>query len=361
MKNILKILLIITALITTIQASSDSNNTILKVGTKVAPPFSMKGSDGKWIGISIELWELIAKKLNYKYKFQEETLESLLNNVKNRDLDVGIAALTVTPEREKVLDFSHSYYTTWLGIAVQKKETNTAMIILQSIFSIKMLYILLALTGTLLCVGALIWLTERRKHPETFDANLIKGIGNASWWAATTMTTVGYGDITPKSTGGRVIAFIWMLASLFIVASIIATLSSALTVSKIDGPIVTQKDLARGKVASIKGSVSDQFLRSRRLYLLYYKDIESGLEAVKNGSVDAMVYDAPLLQYYINEKFRKSLTLTGVQFETQNYSIMVPQGSKRLEEINQALLEIIASPAWEDILHRYLDYSNRSK
>ena len=361
MKNLIKILLIITSLLMTIEAANDSNSTVWKVGTKIAPPFAMKGPDGKWSGISIELWELIAKKLNVKYEFHQETLETLLKKVENRDLDVGIAALTITPDREKVLDFSHSYYTTWLGIAVQKKETNPAMIIFQSIFSKKMLFILLALTGTLLCVGTLIWFTERRKHPETFDASPIKGIGNAAWWAATTMTTVGNVEMSPKSASSRFIAFIWMIASLLIVASIIATISSALTVSKIDGPIVTQKDLARGKVASIKGSVSDEFLRSRRLYPLYYKDILSGLEAVKNGSVDAMVYDAPLLQYYINKKFRKTLTLTGAQFETQNYSVMVPQGSKRLEEINQALLEIVNSPAWEDILHKYLDYSKRSK
>ena len=361
MKNLLKILLITLSLLTTIEASNDSNSTILKVGTKIAPPFAMKGPDGKWSGISIELWELIAKRLNVKYEFQEENLDSLLKKVENRDLDVGISALTITADRERVLDFSHSYYTTWLGIAVEKKETNTAMIILQSIFSKKMLYILLALTVTLLSVGTLIWFTERLKHPETFDANPVKGISNAVWWAATTMTTVGYGDMTPKSASSRIIAFIWMLASLLIVASIIATISSALTVSKIDGPIVTQKDLARGKVASIKESVSDIYLRNRRVYPVYYKDVESGLLAVKNGSVDAMVYDAPLLQYYINNKFRKSLTLTGAQFETQNYSIIVPQDSKRLEKINQALLEIINSPAWEDILHRYLDFSNKSK
>jgi len=237
MKNLLKILLITLTLLTTIEASNDNNNTILKVGTKLAPPFAMKGPDGKWNGISIELWELIAKKLNIKYEFQEENLESLLNKVKNRELDLGIAALTITPDREKVLDFSHSYYTTWLGIAVQKKETNPVMIILQSIFSKKMLYIFLALTATLLAVGTLIWFTERRKHPETFDANPVKGIGNAVWWAATTMTTAGYAEVSPKSPISRLLALFWMLISLFIVASIIATITSALTVSKVNGPI----------------------------------------------------------------------------------------------------------------------------
>ncbi len=35
-------------------------HTPLIVGTKEAPPFSMKGPDGKWTGISIELWQDLA-------------------------------------------------------------------------------------------------------------------------------------------------------------------------------------------------------------------------------------------------------------------------------------------------------------
>lgn len=361
MKNLLKILLLAITLLSTLQAGSDNNTAILKVGTKIAPPFAMKDPDGKWSGISIELWGLVAKRLNVKYELHEENLETLLKKVKNRELDLGISALTITPDREKVLDFSHSYYSARLGIAVEKREVSTSMVLLQSIFSKKMLYVLFSLAATLFVVGALIWFTERRNFPETFNSNPVKGIGNAIWWAATTMTTVGYGDISPKSPATRVLAILWMLASLFIVASIIATISSALTLSKIDGSISTQKDLSRGKIASVKDSVSDEYLMKRRVYPVYYKDVESGLLAIKNGSVDAMVYDTPLLQYYINSKFRKSITLTGAEFETQNYSIMLPQGSKHTEEINRALLEVINSPAWGEILHRYLNFSKNSE
>lgn len=42
----------------------------------------------------------------------------------------------------------------------------------------------------------------------------IKGLGQAVWWAAVTMTTVGYGDKAPKTLGGRVVAVAWMLASI---------------------------------------------------------------------------------------------------------------------------------------------------
>lgn len=38
--------------------------------------------------------------------------------------------------------------------------------------------------------------------------------GNGVYWAVTTMTTVGYGDITPKSTAGKVIAIVIMLVGI---------------------------------------------------------------------------------------------------------------------------------------------------
>ena len=50
------------------------------------------------------------------------------------------------------------------------------------------------------------------------------------YWAVVTMTTVGYGDKTPKTTGGRVVAIAWMLSSLVLVS-----LLSTSLVSRLDG------------------------------------------------------------------------------------------------------------------------------
>jgi voltage-gated potassium channel Kch len=36
--------------------------------------------------------------------------------------------------------------------------------------------------------------------------------GDALWWAVTTVTTVGYGDVVPENTAGRVVAGVLMLA-----------------------------------------------------------------------------------------------------------------------------------------------------
>ena len=45
----------------------------LTVGTREAPPFSMKDNDGRWTGISIDLWRQIATELNLNYEFRELT------------------------------------------------------------------------------------------------------------------------------------------------------------------------------------------------------------------------------------------------------------------------------------------------
>ena len=79
----------------------------LIVGTKEAPPFSMKTSDGQWTGLSIDLWRQIAAELNLQFEFRELSLNQLLEGVSDGSLDAVVAALTITSEREKKFDFTH--------------------------------------------------------------------------------------------------------------------------------------------------------------------------------------------------------------------------------------------------------------
>jgi voltage-gated potassium channel len=64
---------------------------------------------------------------------------------------------------------------------------------------------LVALMFTIMFVGAL---AVRFLSPHSFSS-----FGNALWWSATTVTTIGYGDVVPATSGGRVIAVFVMFAS----------------------------------------------------------------------------------------------------------------------------------------------------
>ena len=355
MRTVFKTLFIFLSLFMFLHATEvPSSDKVLLVGTKVAPPFSMKDREGHWEGMSIELWELISKQLGLKYQLQEHTLKSLLQGVEEKRLDVAIAAITITSERERKFDFSHSYYTTGLSIAVPRGDSQGWLTVLKGIFSYKMLFLVALLGLVLLLIGTITWLVERKRNPDNFNPNPLKGIASGMWWAAVTMTTVGYGDMTPKTLGGRLVALFWMFASLLLVSSIIAGVASTLTVAKMDHLISKPEDLARGKIASIRHSVSDMYLKERRIYPHYYDSVTEGLRALKDKHIDAMVYDAPLLQYTIRQHYEEQLMMTGGLFEMQNYGIALPEGSLLREKINRVMLDILHSEAWEKIKYRYL-------
>ena len=326
----------------------------LIVGTKIAPPFSMKDKSGQWIGISIELWQKIAKELKIKYQWKELSLSALLDETHQSKLDAAIAAITITAEREQQIDFSHTYYATGLSIAVPKKTNNPWISVLKGIFSKQMFITISMLFLILLTIGTITWLFEKKKNPKAFNPNPIKGIAGGIWWAAVTMTTVGYGDMTPKTLAGRMIALFWMFSSLLLVSAIIAGIASALTLAKTSPLVSGPDDLPKARIASIKNSVSDHYLKSRRLDAEYFESVYQGLGAIINNKVDVMVYDDPLLKYTIQQNFDDKLRVTDSLFEPQSYGIAFPEKSALREPVNRIMLKIIHSDEWTETIKKYL-------
>jgi voltage-gated potassium channel len=67
--------------------------------------------------------------------------------------------------------------------------------------------------------GVTVWLLDRHG---------IGGFGDSLWWAMQTVTTVGYGDVVPKGTSGRIIGALLMLNGIALLSVVTAAVTAML-------------------------------------------------------------------------------------------------------------------------------------
>ncbi|RAJ98404.1 transporter substrate-binding domain-containing protein [Aliidiomarina maris] len=329
-------------------------NEPLNVAVRVGAPFVIERADGSLDGISVALWEEVASQLNVAFDYQVVELDALLQGMYNQDFDVGIGPLTVTAERERMLDFTQPFHSAGLGIAVRQEDRAGWWAVAQRFVTKEFASVMLALSAVLLLSGFSLWLFERKHNPDEFSQDKVKGIGAGFWWAAVTMTTVGYGDKSPRSTGGRVVALIWMFTSVIIISSFTASIASSLTVNELASRIEGPSDLDRVRVATIPNSFTSEYLDQRFISYRPYANIEAALDALAAQEVDAVVHDAPLLNYQLRQRFDADLMLLPNTFNAQNYAFTLVEGSDMLEATNRTLLDVRASPNWNNLLERYM-------
>lgn len=327
----------------------------LTIGTKVAPPFAFKDESGKWKGISIDLWSDLAAELGVKYDFKEYKIKGLLAAVEKKEIDAAIAAITVTSEREKLVDFTHPFYHTGLGIAVQPAgESNPVYTVLMSFFSKKFLGYLAGLIGVLFTIGLLIWLIERKANSDDFSPGP-KGIWDGFWWSAVTMTTVGYGDAAPKTVLGRALGLVWMFSAIIIISFFTAGIASSITVNSLETRVTGPADLPHVRVGTLSNSSSQRYLVKREIKPRGFSSVSAGLAAVAAKEIDAFVHDRPILQYYQTGDLTQKVTILDLVFNDQSYGIGLPTQSELREGLNTAILRHQSDEVyWESLTSRYL-------
>jgi ABC-type amino acid transport substrate-binding protein len=324
----------------------------LVIATKQAPPFVIKGHDGALYGISIDLWRRIAERLQLKYRFSEqETVQELLEGTAKGSFDAAIAALTATAARDRIVDFTQPFYSTGLGIAVPSNEDEWVSI-RRTVASFGFLQAVLALLGMAVCVGLVIWLLERRKTDHFGDG--MSGLGTAIWWSTIAMARGGAAQNAPATLAGRIVGTGWMIASVITFAIFTAAITSTLTKRGLQGVVHGVNDLRSVRVGAPLGTTTVEYLDRARIRYRGFSGDEAGLRALQVGSIDAFVYDKPLLSWLILQDYSSKLRVLDIIFGTQHYAIAVPKNSKLRQILDVPLLEATESDWWEQTLTKYL-------
>jgi ABC-type amino acid transport substrate-binding protein len=323
----------------------------------------MRGEDGSWSGISVQLWQWIAADLGVDTEFRETTVTGLFDDLApGRPLDVSIGALTITPEREDRVDFTQPFFFSGLGLAVKSAPGAGGLWSwLGRLFIWNFWKIVAAIIGSLILVAVVIWLLERKRNPKEFggEGSAQRGIGSALWWSAVTMTTVGYGDLAPRSPVGRLVAIAWMFVSLFLVSWFTASMASVLTAERLDagaGGFVIRgpDDLRHLRVAVIAGTSSEDYLRRRQIDYIYVS-LRDLLGILLTGRAQAVLSDAPALRYLARgEPYAGKITVLPQTLQIEPYGIALRDGSPWRKPVDRALLHRLAAPEWKELVYRYL-------
>ncbi|MGZ0655251.1 transporter substrate-binding domain-containing protein [Coraliomargarita sp. W4R53] len=348
--SLLLLLLLLSATITNAQASRETS---IRVGVREAAPFAFKGENGEWQGIAVELWQDMAESASIDYVFEPLNLSALLEALATGEIDVGVAALTVSQEREARFDFTNPFMRSGLAIATEARPSGWLQTA-KRFFSLPFLSAAGALTGVLLIFGLLIWWFEHR-HNDEFGGSTAEGIGAGFWWSAVTMTTVGYGDKAPKTLGGRIVGLIWMFAAIIIISGFTAAIASSLTVSSLQTRIHGLDDLRGAKVAVLKDSSAAVFLSKERVRFRQFETLQGAVAALAEGRVDAVVHDAPMLKYELKLQAHEQLHVLPNRIEDQYYAFGLRNDLALRETLNRALLKTLAGDEWDAQLHNYLE------
>ena len=339
--------------------AQDTDQRSLLVGTKVVKPFAFKNADDQWTGISIDLWQRIAEENGYVFEWREaQNTNALVEMVAQGEVHVGIAAITMKPSRAALVDFSNSHFESGLGIAV-RSEAPGPLSMLQGLFSGKFLGAIGGLCLILFGVGFLIWLAERRGNPEEFENDPARGLWSGFWWSAVTMTTVGYGDKSPRTVFGRILGLVWMFAGIIMISSFTAVIASSLTTQTLQSRVQGEDDLYDVRVGAKSGESPADILRQRGIQPHEFDSIGAGLRALAAGEIEAFVHDQPVLRYEILEgaSLGESLHVLAQTIREEEYGIAVRPTERRnvlRDEINAALLEMKISGELAQIEESYL-------
>ncbi len=311
----------------------------------------MQDASGRPSGLSHSFWELIDDQVPAKIKYHwYEDVESMLEAVAREEVDFSINPITVTEQRMDSLDFSQPYFIS--GTAMVRRAENSWMIFLENFFSKQFFSAIAILLGVILLFGILVWLFERQKKEGTQFRRNWRGILDGFWWSAVTMTTVGYGDKSPETGGGRTIAFIWMFTAILLISGLTAGVASALTVKSMESKIENVEDLRRFKTGTIDATGTAEYLRNYGLPDVYFESVEEGFAALKAGEIDIFVFDRPVLRFYLEKGDNQDLVLDDRNLKTDYYSFTYPKHSSLRAALDPKIVKALKSDSWNFILRR---------
>ncbi|MGB7393318.1 MAG: transporter substrate-binding domain-containing protein [Pricia sp.] len=351
MKKIyLSLFLILYTLNLSAQTQQDST---IQVGFAGSEPFILDGQEAN--GIAPDIWKEIAFNAELNYKFSPyQSINEGIDAVQSGEIDVLIGPITINSQRAENISFSQPFFDTEMGILAPVMEL-TLWDRIRPLFSVNFLLAVLSFLLLLTFVGLIFWLVEGRKYPEEYGSKPSKGIGSGIWLALVTMTTVGYGDMAPRTTAGRVVIGSWMIISLIMATSFIAGIATTLSLTGQSETTITELGQLGSKRVAVPNykKMLDNF-KAVGASPVTVNNVEEGYKLLTDGKVDALVYDIVPLEYILEPSAEEEYKLSKRNINPQHYGFVFPLNSSLRHTVNLEILKLKESDDIEQIIAGYV-------
>nr|XP_021195638.2 glutamate receptor ionotropic, kainate 2 isoform X2 [Helicoverpa armigera] len=356
-------------------------NKTLIVTTILSSPYCMRREasekltgNAQFEGYAIDLIHEISKILGFNYTFKlapdgrygsynRETKEwdGMIRELLEQRADLAIADLTITYDREQVVDFTMPFMNLGISVLYRKpiKQPPNLFSFLSPLSLDVWIYMATAYLGVSVLLFILARFTPYEWHqthtPDGEKMENIFSLANCLWFAIGSLMQQSC-DFLPKAVSTRMVAGMWWFFTLIMISSYTANLAAFLTVERMDSPIESAEDLAKQtkiKYGALKGGSTAAFFRDSNFstYQRMWSFMESarpsvfatsnkeGEERVVRGKgAYAYLMESTTIEYVVERNC--DLTQVGGMLDSKGYGIAMPPNSPYRTAISGAVLKL---------------------
>jgi len=335
-KAFITALLLFVPVVASAQGAEDRRVT---VGLYQSPPFVMTSEDGVPVGMAVDIWENFAKTVGLEtdYIFYE-SFSDLTAATSRGEVDAAVTNLTITQKRAEIVNFTQPWFDAGLRIMVADEQSGGFGALVGGLSDAGHLkaygwMLLIVLLATLALT-----LFDRRFDP-TFPTRWRDGLAEG-FYTVMSVATSGKPPARSKLFGwiGRLWAAIWLVCGIGVLAYVTSSVTSVMTTLAITGTINGPADLPGKNVGVLSGSVAEEFAQGFRMNSRSFSDIEQAITALTSGRVDAIIADAPVLEYFAHTRPQHDVSVVGQIFAPDKYGFALPMGSDLQQPLTVGLL-----------------------
>ncbi len=338
---------------TKVAAQSPLTPNQLTVGIFVSPPFVIKKPNGDYSGFAIELWEKISADKQSPFIYREFPHDhSLLEAVSRGEIDLAISDLTVTEKRFQSVDFCTPFFHTGLRVMINADRRHSIVRLLEGLREDGHLLFISLLAGAVV-VLTIVATIVLRKFEKDYPKQWHHGLSLSFYHVVSVVMTGKSSYKGGQGPIGRVLAAIWIISGVALVAYITSSVTSVMTTQRLRNEISGPNNLGGKSVGVITDTPGAEYAAQCGWDISRFDDLPSAVTALVAHDIQAIVFDAPALQFFDNAHPELPLTEVGPLFEPHKYAFALPKASPNRILINLAILHLEESGFSKALNTRY--------